>query len=1065
MKLALLHLSDIHFENSQDWIVEKADLIAQSFLSNIFGEKVEALFVVISGDIANKGKADQYKVASSFLEKLNAKISSEKDFPIHFVIIPGNHDCNLGNPADLELRQLSINSILQDSSAVTKGGQIYNECLKVQNEFFDFTKQLEPTLAYPETPEVFYRLVAEVQGKKVVFNCFNTAWLTQLHEKQGALTMPRHLFPECENAEDDSSLTVSIYHHPEGWLSADNSNDFRRLLRQCSDIVISGHEHDQDVFTQKNLETGIELQVHRAGALQERGREHTSTFNVLLINLEKGEQKLSTFRWKDKAYTVKGEPEWIEYRRNEKLNGRFQLRSDFEKTLRSFDTLPILHARRANLQIDDLFVMPRLQVYSLENIIEGKPGTTAIEAGKFFDFVKERKKVLLYGETLQGKTITARFLYLRLIEQGVVPVLVDGENLRGSSFKQNFSDAFREQYQNATPEEFKQYGKANRALIIDNFGQSGQTQVDLQQFLSTISDEFNYVIAIAHTNLRLQQFIKNENEEVRFSEFSHCEVKPFNRHQRSNLIEKWVMLANASQDDDEITRQIKQLEQAVETACESGIIAPFPAYILGILTLSQNTNLAPDQTRYGTVGYLYESLITSRFSGLDLRELDLEQNFILLGGMAFHIFSNDLEEISIEETQQIVSKYESDYLQNVYAEKFINQVVEAGIILRNNGRLQFNSLQLRDFFVADYYNRAFGDKARSDEAYKQIDHIIKTVTYESHTRILLFLVFKANDKPRFIEQILNTSRQIFSGYELTDFDTDVEFLNELKEASVPKPKVIQECSSVFERRKLIREDNDESEDENESLFVNRDEFLVEYREDLSEFIKAAITLKMIEVLGQLARSFASTLKGDVKISIIEETIALGLRFLKSRFIFRTEDIEELRHIVAELIKHKHSELNEQELLERADQLLLFSYFGVTFGVIKKISLSIGHEDLKGSFDKFFATQGSSLSYRIVEAAFRLDHYPDPLIHRIIKLGEELEESNKFIWDVLRNLVAEYINLSSVSSAADRQKLISKFKLAQDSQYLANSESAERKYLPKARHKFSLPEKVTSKKRK
>ena len=1076
MKLALLHLSDIHFEDRTDWIFDKAEAIADSFLGGIFGEPdIEALFILISGDVANKGAAAQYDVAAQFLERIRTRIASERKIPVHFVVIPGNHDCDLSSPEELELRLLSIERILSEPGKVARGNQLYRECLKVQNNFFDFARKLEPALGYPaaEAPEVFYRLTVPVgeRQQQIVFNCFNTAWLTQLREKQGALIMPRQLFPECENTtqEDGSSgsstLSISLFHHPENWLSAENSNDFRRLLRSCSDIVVTGHEHEQDIYNQSDLETGVSLQIHRAGALQERERPRTSNFNVLLLDLETKRQKLNTFQWKGSTYSAKTEPEWIPFTRNENLTGKFKLKAGFEQKLHSLDTLPIVHARRSNLQIEDLFISPRLQVYSLENIIDGKPGTSGVESKDFFDFIKDKKKVLLYAETLQGKTITTRFLFLRLTALGVVPVLLDGASLTEVNLQPKIFSAFGDQYYGGTAEDFKQLGRSKRALIIDDFGQSGMNQAQLQKQLSNISEEFDYVIAVAHNNLRLQQFIKNENEEVRFSEFAHCEIKPFNLNQRSKLIQSWVKLANTSDSEDTVLRQISRNEQIVETACDSGIVAPFPAYILGILTLNESTNLTTDQTKYGTVGYLYDSLITSRFSIFDQKDIDLQQTYILLGEMAFHMFKNELSDISIEETQEIINRYQSEYLQSVYIDKFIRQITETGIILRNNGRLQFNSIQLRDFFVADYYSRAFGDQERAAEAYREVDRIIKTVTYETHTRILLFLVFKANDKPRFIEQILNVSRIIFAGFTATDLESDVEFLNELKEANVPKPKLVKECS-VWERRAQLNGADDEDEDEEVSVFRDRENFLVEYREDLSEFTKAAITLKMIEVLGQLARSFASTLKGEVKIDIISETVDLGLRFLKSRYLFRTEDIEELRSIVAQLIKHKHPELNSAELLKRADQLLLFSYFGITFGVIKKISVSIGHEDLKGSFDKFFASHGGSgLSYRMVEAAFRLDHYPDPLIDRIIKLGDELKDKNKFVWDVLRNFVAQYMNLSSVSNAPERQKLIEKFNLADNSRYLINSEQAERKYLPKARKRYALPESVTRKRKK
>ena len=457
------------------------------------------------------------------------------------------------------------------------------------------------------------------------------------------------------------------------------------------------------------------------------------------------------------------------------------------------------------LQISDLFVLPRLQEHSLANILDGKPSTIAIESKKFFDFIKERKKVVLYGETLQGKTITSRYLFLRLRSKGIIPVLLDGENFNEKNIKQTIKNAFDEQYSSNAAEAFTALNKSERALIIDNFGANGLIQSQLQQVLNKLCEDFDYVIAVAHINLRLQQFIQNENQEIRFSDYTHCEIKPFNSSQRKDLIQKWVKLANASKSEDVLLREINQHEQIVETACDSGLLVPYPAYILGVLTVNESAKQNVDESKYGTVGYLYESLITAQFAKLE-EEIDLQQIYILLGEMAYNAFKNERLDISFEETQQIINSYQSEYLQNIYIERFIRQILKAGVVLEQNKRFRFSSVQLRDFFVANYYTRAINDKERSAKAYEEIDYIIKRVTYESHTRILLFLVYKANDKPHFIEQILNVSRIIFSNFLPTDLKEDVAFLNELKDTNIPTPKLI-ESNSVWERREKLSSKN------------------------------------------------------------------------------------------------------------------------------------------------------------------------------------------------------------------------------------------------------------------
>ncbi len=132
------------------------------------------------------------------------------------------------------------------------------------------------------------------------------------------------------------------------------------------------------------------------------------------------------------------------------------------------------------------------------------------------------------------------------------------------------------------------------------------------------------------------------------------------------------------------------------------------------------------------------------------------------------------------------------------------------------------------------------------------------------------------------------------------------------------------------------------------------------------------------------------------------------------------------------------------------------FFGLTYGIIKKISDSVGHPKLNGIYQKIFEARKDSLSYKLLEAALRLEHFEDPLADKIIKLGTHLEKNNKFVWDILQRLVADYLNYNSGRKGADRHKLITKFNLENRPGLLTNEEKSERKYTPKLRPKFNPP---------
>jgi hypothetical protein len=117
--------------------------------------------------------------------------------------------------------------------------------------------------------------------------------------------------------------------------------------------------------------------------------------------------------------------------------------------------------------------------------------------------------------------------------------------------------------------------------------------------------------------------------------------------------------------------------------------------------------------------------------------------------------------------------------------------------------------------------------------------------------------------------------------------------------------------------------------------------------------------------------------------------------------------------------------------------------------------------LKASFSDVFDSK-DLLSYKLVETAIRLDHYDSPLADQQIKLGKQIWE-NKFAYNVLKRLVADYVNYFEVRGQ-DRQKLVDNFKLAGSSGYLLNPDKSEREaHVPSLnREKYQPPKRKKKK---
>jgi chromosome segregation and condensation protein ScpB len=212
------------------------------------------------------------------------------------------------------------------------------------------------------------------------------------------------------------------------------------------------------------------------------------------------------------------------------------------------------------------------------------------------------------------------------------------------------------------------------------------------------------------------------------------------------------------------------------------------------------------------------------------------------------------------------------------------------------------------------------------------------------------------------------------------------------------------------------------------------------------------------------KSFAGTIKGPMKQELVEECIAIGLRVLKAIYEAHEQNLQEVNEIYRKLVQEQNPDLSEQEVEHKTEELLILIHHGVSYGVVKKISSSVGHEDLRNIFDDVFQSK-EQLSYKLVETAIRLDHYDSPLTNQLIRFGQQIKD-NEFAYNLLKRLVADYINYFGVRGP-ERQRLADELGLSGGKGYLLNTDKGERMvYISDGKsQKFLPPQKSRKPRRK
>lgn len=188
----LLHLSDLHLsdevEMNKHYNHLKIDLIHVFHL-----KKVD--FLVISGDICDRPKAEQYEVAVKFMEKICADFSVDKD---RVVVIPGNHDCDWNT----------------SKAAYDTDGKVIVDKTKYSERYKLFSNHFYMPFFGEEYPAKEEKQWRECRGDNVCILGLNSCFqIDHVNTERSSISMDA-IFDSPILMDDTSLIRLAVWHHP-----------------------------------------------------------------------------------------------------------------------------------------------------------------------------------------------------------------------------------------------------------------------------------------------------------------------------------------------------------------------------------------------------------------------------------------------------------------------------------------------------------------------------------------------------------------------------------------------------------------------------------------------------------------------------------------------------------------------------------------------------------------------------------------------------------------------------------------------------------------------------------
>jgi predicted MPP superfamily phosphohydrolase len=967
MKLGILHLSDLHFRDSVNALSGKAADIVAAFQSA--DPLMKECIVIITGDLAFSGKMSEYTQAMEFLGDLRKHLDgSDRARCVGICMVPGNHDCDFGK--DTEVRRLVLHAFTSGERDLNDGDDMAKTLLTIQGDFFYVEALYARRKATPEDPQGWVTLptIMHVGDRRVLINAYNTAIASRLEEGQGQLRFPIKPLQSTLTRVGEKDLLVSIFHHPYNWLERENARAFRKHIEKTSDVVLTGHEHEEGACLTERL-TGEEVEYLEGEALQ-HGDGQLGGFNVVTWDFDQNKHKISHFTWADTHFTLKYASDWLEPIRNRAARrSSYELNPGFLQKLNDPGT-GFTHARKADLTLDDLFIYPALNTESLKRLRRVPEGPKTIESEMVLDHVGSKEKVLILGGDKSGKTSLAHMLFLDLKRKhGLVPLLLNGIELKSAN-ERTIIDlihaTFKCQYHADQLEAYMQLEPSKRVLIIDDWDKTRLNWKGQSAVVSVFATLFGKTVVFAGDVLRALALTTRESDP--FKDFDDSEIRQFGNRLRGKLIDKWEDLGReCTANEGTVVHEIHGAENLIVTVLGKNLLPMYPLMILSVLQIAEAAKTADPQA--GSYGALLEALIFKVLGKVSTGFPDFQTKVVFVSRLAFYLFEMRHQNVTKAEVHHLTEVYFNEYSIRLEAASILSNLKEARIVHESGGNYHFSYSYYYYYFVARYLADNLRDRKNQAHVRSVVEDMVDKVHSEEYSKILMFVVYRTQDAD-LIQRILRNARRIYAKHTPCDFEGDVEFVNRLyKEA----PKMLLPATDVRENIEESRRRLDAAEEVSTDLVPIAQDDPVQYNEELDDLLKTNIALKTLEIMGQVLRNFVGALRKEEKIEIAREAYQLGLRTLNAVLRIGESNLEELRSFMALLIS-EYKSFDEKELEEKADLAVVYLARRLAFGFVKRMSYAVGHPILEQTYRDVLGEEGDRTSIRLVDLSIKLDHF-------------------------------------------------------------------------------------------
>ncbi len=1014
-KFAILHLSDLHINSSNaGWIIDRAHQVANAVKMSF--ADCDKIYVVVSGDIANEGLAEQYEHAVTFFNRLKSGLNSNYNGQIpvekRILCVPGNHDVFLKE--ENKMRSVLLQSV-QDSYPEIDNS-IFESIVGTQAAYADFVKKINDDAAYKQTLlSTFDDTVGDYQ---IRFNLYNTAWMCGMKDAQGSIFMPMDAMKKTADKKE-ADLVISVMHHYYNWLAVgkQNKTKFMRRVASSSNILIYGHEHEfMATGKTDNLTDGF-ISEYEGAAFYTKDKTtgvEESLFEVLVIDTEQSTCNQTTFKFSPKNaiyMTVSSQSRNIS---NERKTGAFRPNTEFYQNLDEMPT-PIYNHEKEKLKLTEIYIYPDLE--SMNDRIN----KTDID-GKYMSADQligdaDHSLFILEGGNQCGKTSLCHMYYMSLANSHKYPLLLSGKDINNDNLKRILRNAYDKQYmpEFADYEKYEQYDKSAKVLLLDNFDKCKLSRGVKEKMIKDLLLQFSRVII----TVKEDKFIVESQKYFDKDKTALYHIKSFGYEKRAKLIEKFYeRYDNQNISQQEMLDKTNEALRMVQQFLGKEYIPPYPIYILSLLLSS--TKMVGQNYSQTAYGHCYDAIITCALLS-QVRDEDVSQYRNFLKHFAFYKFIKKMESLSEEELREFYEGYKDKFIITSY-ETCKKVLINAGLLVcEDDCYYKFGYKYVYYFTVAEYISGIIN----SVEGKHIIQELCNEIESEEVANILIFMTYHIDDVA-FIDETIFTLMASIEDVEPITLEKDDSFYSSVEKLCDEMKK---ETVDVFKKSdpKKAREEYLRQQDTAE-----RDrEHLEEEKRQNERFMKIDKAMRSIEVVGQIIKNRRNTLEKSKLKEMLVELYYAGFRTVSYLGSTLANDKKVL---IEDIINDEKLGGDTMKIRDHINYFFELTTFRFCLFTFSKIINSVGVKELRWLYNdasKEIATPAAEIVTFSIESV-----YSKLAVEDLKKLVEKYKD-NSAAMTIIRARVRSYLYNNYVE-INDRKRIASALKFDESNSRIASN---------------------------